>query len=325
MLRAAALGLVAAGHDVDTVSWTEQAPREQLPAWASHRPLHRASGLRDHLAAVVRPRWASSALDLTDDGRVWWAEDPLSWAAVDGFARTGSVLHYSCLADARALGRVTPHALQGHRSDRRAVARAAVPTAYSARVSRALGGRAAVIPAAVEIPAAPVDPVDRPVALLLADWGWPPNAAALRSLLADWPRVRDTCPGAELLLAGRRAPSDLGTGLPGVRVLGEVGTATEAFARCAVLAFPCPPTTGPKTKVLEALAAGLPVVTTEAGVEGLVSPAGCEVATSFSERLATVLRDEELRARLAREGRASVTEHHGPQAAATARSAPWQT
>jgi glycosyltransferase involved in cell wall biosynthesis len=190
-------------------------------------------------------------------------------------------------------------------------------------VAQALGGRAAVIPAAVEVPPAPVDLLDRPVALLLADWGWPPNAEALRSLLADWPQVRATCPGAELLLAGRRAPADLGTGLAGVRVLGEVRTAQEAFAQSAVLAFPCPPTSGPKTKVLEALAAGLPVVTTEAGVEGLVDPAGASTAepAAFSALLAQVLADPARRADLAQRGRRLVEESHGPAAAAGARLA----
>lgn len=321
LLRAAGDGLAAAGHQVRAVCWTEREPREDLPAWARWQPVARPDGWRDHAYAVLRPRWASSALRLDDDADLSVAEDPLSWAAVDGHRRTSAVLHFSCLADAQALGRVTPQALQGHRSDRRAARRAGVPLAYSQRVARAVG-RGTWLPAAVPLPGSPVAPRHEPRALLLAGWDWPPNAAALRSLLQQWSAVRDRVPGAELLLAGRGCPD---VRAAGVTVLGEVPRAHDAFAEAAVLAFPCPPTSGPKTKVLEALAAGLPVVTTPAGAEGLAAQDGCVVASEpgFAGALADLLADPGRRAGLAVAGRALVEERHSPQAAAAARLAAW--
>jgi len=160
------------------------------------------------------------------------------------------------------------------------------------------------------------------VALLLAGWEWPPNARALAELLHDWPAVRAEVPGAELLLAGRGCPD---VRAEGVRVLGEVPRAVDAFAEAAVLAFPCPPTSGPKTKVLEALAAGLPVVTTEAGAEGLVDPSVVRTpnAQGFSALLAETLADEQGRADAAAAGRGMVVQHHSPAAAAAARVAAW--
>ncbi|MBW8801353.1 MAG: glycosyltransferase [Streptomyces sp.] len=320
LLRAAGQGLVDAGHEVTAVCWTDREPAEELPPWASWRPVARGHAVRDHLQALVRPRWASAALQLPDDHDISFAEDPLSWAAVAGHRRTGVVVHYSCLVDARALGRVRPHDLQGHRADRRAVRGAAVPLAYSPRVAAALGGRTSWLPAAVDVPAEPLPLRPEPRALLLAGWDWPPNQAALRDLLAAWPSVRQRVPGAELLLAGRGCPS---VHADGVRVLGEVPRAVDAFAEAAVLAFPCPPTSGPKTKVLEALAAGLPVVTTEAGAEGLVRPDGCWTTTraSFADVLATALADGQARAAAAEAGRALVAAHHSPAAAAAARLA----
>jgi hypothetical protein len=320
LLRAAGEGLVAAGHDVTAVCWTEHAPSEQLPTWARWQPVHRGHRAVDHAAALVRPRWASSALELPDDADVSFAEDPLSWPAIAGHHRTGVVVHYSCLLDARALGHLTPQSLQGHRADRRAVRHATVPLSYSRRVAAALGGGARWLPAAVGVPATPLDLPPAPRALLLAGWDWRPNLAALRQLLADWPSVRAAVPGAELLLAGRGCPD---VRAEGVRVLGEVPRAVDAFAQAAVLAFPCPPTSGPKTKVLEALAAGLPVLTTEAGAEGLADPTVCETAGAqrFSQALATILADEGRRVELAQRGRAMVAEQHSPSAAARARVA----
>jgi glycosyltransferase involved in cell wall biosynthesis len=274
----------------------------------------------DHARAVIRPRWASSTLELIDQADLSFAEDPLSWAAIAGHRRTGVVVHYSCLLDARALGRVGAHDLQGHRADRRAVRSATVPLSYSRRVGSFLGG-AAWLPAAVSVTDA-VPLVAEPRALLLAGWDWPPNLQALQALLRDWPAVRQQVPGAELLLAGRGCPD---VSAPGVRVLGEVPRAVDAFAEAAVLAFPCPPTSGPKTKVLEALMAGLPVVTTGAGVEGLASTEGCTVPATqgFSATLATLLGDPSRRAALAEAGRAMVLEHHSQAAAAAARIAAW--
>jgi hypothetical protein len=320
LLRAAGDGLVAAGHDVTAVCWTDEEPSEQLPAWARWQPVPRGHRAVDHAAALLRPRWASSALDLPDDADFSFAEDPLSWPAIAGHHRTGVVLHFSCLLDARALGGLTPHVLQGHRADRRAVRHATVPLSYSGRVAAALGGRAAWLPAAVDVPATQLEHQSAPRALLLAGWDWPPNLAALRQLLADWPAVLAAVPGAELLLAGRGCPE---VRADGVRVLGEVPRAVDAFAEAAVLAFPCPPTSGPKTKVLEALAAGLPVLTTEAGAEGLADPTVCETAGAqgFSQALTTLLGDEARRVELARRGREMVAARHSPAAAATARVA----
>jgi len=323
LFRAAGDGLVAAGHDVTGVCWTERAPAEDLPDWVRWQPVHRGHAATDHLRALVRPRWASAELQLPDDAELSCAEDPLSWAAVAHHRRTSVVVHYSCLLDARALGRVRPADVQGHRADRRAVRDASAPLSYSPRVGAALGSRAAWLPAAVAAPAEPVPQTLAPRALLLAGWDWPPNQRALTQLLADWPAVRASVPGAELLLAGRGCPEVRGDG---VRVLGEVPRAVDAFAEAAALAYPSPTTSGPKTKVLEALAAGLPVVTTEAGAEGLADPSVCATvpgAQGFSQLLATVLADPARRQELSVRGRAMVEREHSPEAAARARLAAW--
>jgi hypothetical protein len=107
--------------------------------------------------------------------------------------------------------------------------------------------------------AAPLD--GPPTAGLIGTAAWPPTAAAISVLLEEvWPRVKTLAPEASLALAGR------GTERFG---FGEVDSARDFFQGLSLLLFPLPRGSGMKVKVLEALASGVPVVTTPAGAEGI--------------------------------------------------------
>jgi glycosyltransferase involved in cell wall biosynthesis len=77
--------------------------------------------------------------------------------------------------------------------------------------------------------------------------------------------------------------------------------------------------------VLEALAHGVPVVTTPAGVEGLclAEDEGAVVVDGggFAQALAKLLADPDERRRLGATGRAAMVAHHAPVPAARARVA----
>jgi glycosyltransferase involved in cell wall biosynthesis len=254
------------------------------------------------------------------------ADDPASFPAVARTSRPAVTFHFLTRLDARATGRRQGADVQHRRMERTVVRRAATVLAYSPRVASAIGhGRATFVPMALRMPDERLPPVDEPVAALVADWGWPPNRWALGVLLAAWPSVRDQVPAARLLLAGRGDPR-VGT-LAGVEVLGPVARSDDVLSRAAVMAFPCPPSSGPKVKVIEALAAGLPVVTTDAGVEGIVhgeeAIAAVELADAevFGATVARVLSDPAERASLAGAGVAAVAASHAPRPAARARVA----
>jgi hypothetical protein len=331
-------GLTALGVDVRMLCWSPAPPAAELPAWAVWTPLPGEPAWRRRGRALAHPRGDTVLLaDRLRPGAAALAEDAVSAGAVRRAARAGMpaavTVHYDPQLDAAAVGAGSLAERARRWQDRRHREQlhptrlgprgAPALLAYSDRVAAAVGTRA-VVPFPLAVPTEPLPAVEAPVAALLADWDWPPNRVALDTLLRAWPEVAARVPGARLLLAGR-GRLELGTGLPGVLAVGPVADAAGFLARAAVLAFPCPPSSGPKTKVLEAVLAGLPVVTTPAGVEGLAVGGGVTVAPRhrFAAALAAALADPAARAAGAAAARATAAAVHAPVPAARARLAAW--
>jgi len=310
------------GHDLQGWCWGPGAATLSMPDWCEWSPQRGPQGPAAHLRTLMSPRAGSAGggWQPAADDAVRWADDWASWPAV---SRMGGIrvvtVHYDVATDAHVLG-WTAARVQDWRAQRRAVRQSDVTWALSDDVSRRVDGTA--VPATLPIPDQPLPLRAEPIALLFADWSWPANARALRALLQAWPTVRARVAGAELVIAGRGS-AEVGTAA-GVRVIGEVSSTLDAMSEAAVLAFPCPPTSGPKLKVLDALAAGLPVVTTPAGIEGLsVPPDAVAVADehTYAEALAATLAGVDTRATMAQQARAAVLEQHAPAVAARARLA----
>lgn len=316
VLFATVEGLLEDGHDVSVVSWRPEEPAGALPGWCTWVPFPASSRIRSRTVGLLKPRNESATLDVAvPEGAIAVAEDFLSYPAVAGVPKRALTVHNLTTIDARVIGRRRLADLQSARAEGRAVRRAPLVLASSARVAGSLPEPADVVPIAYPVPLEPLDHVSEPVAVTIADWRWPPNRWALDRLLSAWGGVREAVAGARLLLAGRGL-EPVGS-IPGVDVLGPVASSTEVLRRAAVLAFPCPPTTGPKIKVLEALAHGVPAVTTAAGVEGLSSGDGALTPDihGFAAALTEVLLDPERARTLGLAGREAVTRSHSPRAA----------
>ena len=327
-LFALAEGVRSEGHDLRVWSWGPDPPSRPLPGWCEWRALPTEPAWRTRGRAAFHPRWDAARLHLPiEDDDVAVADTPVSFAAVAGHPRSVATVHHSAWLDFKSVGPRSPARLQDVRAERRAVRDASLTVAYSARVARALRRPAVAAPIAYPVPPEPLAPGDAPVAACVADWTWPANAWALRKLLECWPVVCERVPAATLVLAGRGlAPGRPGRGITAV---GPVASSAEILGGATVVAFPCPPTTGPKVKVLEALASGRAVVTTAPGLEGLWldgesgAVAVAPDAPAMAAAVADLLLDPERCAALGRMGRQSISGHHAPRPAARARIEAW--
>jgi glycosyltransferase involved in cell wall biosynthesis len=319
-------GLVAEGHDVECWSWGPEEPAEELPGWARWEPLPPESEWRVRARSIVRPRHDTVRVGWTPpEDAIALADDPISYAAVHRSAHSAVTFHYLSRFDVPALRFPSPWDVQNWRAERNAARKAKLVFAFSERVAGIARGRARVVPIAFPMPSEPLPPRDDPVALLFANWRWPPNRRALDWMRQLWPEVRSRVPGAQLVLAGWGLDEMGVTSGDGVRVIGSVARSVDALREASVLAFPCPPTSGPKVKVLEALAHGVPAVTTPFGVEGLWLRPGEGAVVSerpqFAAALAALLADPDRRRALAATGRAAMVSNHSGRAAAQARVA----
>jgi polysaccharide biosynthesis protein PslH len=109
--------------------------------------------------------------------------------------------------------------------------------------------------------------------LFLGSLDWRPNLDAVAQLLERvFPAVRAAESGARLEIVGRNPPAWLrrrATEIPGVELHADVPDVRPHLARCGVLAVPLRIGGGSRLKILEALASGVPVVSTVIGAEGL--------------------------------------------------------
>lgn len=124
-----------------------------------------------------------------------------------------------------------------------------------------------------------------------------------------FPRVRAAVPEARLRIVGRRPAADVLAlaELAGVEVVGEVADVRPELWGAGVAVVPLRIAQGLQNKVLEALAAGLPVVSSSAAVRGIGGQPGEHylLADSPEESAAAVvrvLRDRGLGDRLVRKG-----------------------
>jgi len=109
--------------------------------------------------------------------------------------------------------------------------------------------------------------------LLLGSLDWRPNLDALDLMLERiFPLIQVQCPAARLCIVGRKPPPDLVrrvATLDHVELHADVPDVRPYLSRCGVLAVPLRIGGGSRLKILEALACGLPVVSSRVGAEGL--------------------------------------------------------
>jgi glycosyltransferase involved in cell wall biosynthesis len=192
----------------------------------------------------------------------------------------------------------------------------------------AMGGtRLSTVPLGMDLEAIRADWAPAPDTcrfLFVGSFGHAPNRSGARLLLDEiWPLVRAARPDARLDLAGRGSDTfvaDHGGAAywaeRGVTALGYVDDLGPVFRHCCAFAAPLTEGGGIKIKVLEALARGVPVVTTAVGAEGIASADQVALAVApadvgFADTLLRVAADRTLAACLGQGGRRLMEERFG--------------
>ena len=101
------------------------------------------------------------------------------------------------------------------------------------------------------------------------------NQDAARRLLTMWPAIARSVPGARLSIVGRNPPGWLlANRSPSIEIVASPADVRPYLWRATALLAPFETGGGTKIKVIEAMAAGTPIIATRAALEGLPALAG---------------------------------------------------
>ncbi len=149
--------------------------------------------------------------------------------------------------------------------------------------------------------------------VFIGSMDWHANQDGMRFFMDEvWPAVANEVPGATMKVIGRRPPASLVARAPrGWTFTGFVNDVRPEAASSAVSVIPLRVGGGTRIKAYEAMAMGLPVVSTTIGVEGLpLTPnlhyLRADDAPAFARAVVRLLHEASLRERLSREARTLV-------------------
>ena len=169
------------------------------------------------------------------------------------------------------------------------------------------------LPRGVDVPDRMPDPHLRDARSLLfvGTFAHHPNLDAARWLVSEiFPLVAALWPDATLSLVGPHPPDDLKAlagRFPGVSVLGYVDDVLPHLRKASAFVAPLRHGGGVKLKIIQAMANGIPVVTTNVGIEGIqgIGPGSVLLGStphSFADQVDRLFRDASLPAALATAG-----------------------
>lgn len=155
------------------------------------------------------------------------------------------------------------------------------------------------------------DLASQPALVFSGNLEYRPNVSAVRFFRKRiWPLIRECWPGLVWRLVGKNpeAVAKYVAGDPRIELVGPVENAVEALASARVVVVPLLAGSGTRVKILEAWAAGRPVVSTSLGAEGLPAIDGehlllADNPEDFAAAVSRLLASPQLRERVGRAGR----------------------
>jgi glycosyltransferase involved in cell wall biosynthesis len=185
---------------------------------------------------------------------------------------------------------------------------------HDAGLARAIAPQAQISVYPNAIPPVPPPPrMDEEAIVFSGNMEYHPNIAAVRFFRAEvWPRLRERWPGLVWRLVGKNpdAVKRYTSGDPRIQATGPVDDAVRELAKSRAAVVPVLAGSGTRFKILEAWAAGIPVVSSTVGAEGLPARDGeniliADTGPAFAETVSRLLASPALRERIGMAGRRS--------------------
>jgi glycosyltransferase involved in cell wall biosynthesis len=162
-----------------------------------------------------------------------------------------------------------------------------------------------------------------PVVVFTGSMDWEANVDGIRFYLEEvWPRVIARRPDARLRVVGKNPPATLvQRNLPGVSFTGFVDDVRQHARDAQAFVIPLRVGGGTRIKAFEAMAMGLPVVSTSIGIEGLDVEDGthflrADDAQALADATLELFANPALRVKLSQAARALVETKFGHRVAA---------
>lgn len=160
--------------------------------------------------------------------------------------------------------------------------------------------------------------------VFLGSMDWPPNIDGVEYFCESvWPRVIAAEPGARFRVVGRRPPERIKRlASESVEIVGGVDDVRPALHDAAVFVVPLRIGGGTRLKIYEAMAAGVPIVSTTIGAEGLDVTSDRDIIIrddnpGMADAIIGLLRNEDRRREVADEAFRTVARFDWPAVAET--------
>ena len=157
----------------------------------------------------------------------------------------------------------------------------------------------------------------RPSLLFVGNMGYRPNIDAVLYFYHEiYPAIKTVVPDVELFITGLDPSQEIqDLASADVHVTGSVDSTLPYYEQSAVCIVPLRAGGGTRLKILEAMAYGRPVVSTSIGCEGLDVVDGehffvVDIFDEFSERVLSLLRDENIRGQMIEKARELVVNRY---------------